>query len=231
MEQTFIVAGGSRGIGAEITAGLLEAGHHVICISRTQPEIEAARLQWIRHDFNSEEPLSGLPETCHGLVYCPGSIQLRSFRSLKPADFQKDLDINLLGAVKMLQAAMPSLKNAGHASVVLFSTVAVAQGMPFHSSIAAAKAAVEGLGISLAAEWAPHIRVNVVAPSLVNTPLAAGLLSTPEKAEASAKRHPLQRIGTPADMAAAALFLLSDASSWMTGQVMNIDGGLSVLRT
>jgi NAD(P)-dependent dehydrogenase (short-subunit alcohol dehydrogenase family) len=122
------------------------------------------------------------------------------------------------------------MKAAGSASVVLMSTVAVQSGMSFHASIAMAKGAIEGLTKSLAAEWAPQIRVNAVAPSLVNTDLASRLLSTPEKVEASGKRHPLQRVGEPADIAAAVLFLLGDGSAWMTGQVMAVDGGLGSLR-
>jgi NAD(P)-dependent dehydrogenase (short-subunit alcohol dehydrogenase family) len=152
------------------------------------------------------------------------------FRSLKPEEFQQDFDLNVMGAVRLLQKLQLGLKAVPGSSVVLFSTVAVQQGMAFHSSIAAAKGAIEGLTRSLAAEWAPSIRVNAIAPSLVETPLSAKLLSSPEKVEASAKRHPLARVGRPEDIASLAVFLLSDKSGWITGQVMGVDGGMSVVR-
>ncbi|MFM2254761.1 MAG: hypothetical protein RLZZ47_250 [Bacteroidota bacterium] len=145
-------------------------------------------------------------------------------------EFRADFEVNAMGAVKALQACLPGMKLAGKSSVVLFSTVAVQTGMGFHASIAMAKGAIEGLTRSLAAEWAPQIRVNAVAPSLVNTDLAARLLSTPEKVEASGKRHPLQRVGEPGDIASAVLFLLGEGSDWMTGQILAVDGGMGGLR-
>ncbi|MEL7022056.1 MAG: SDR family oxidoreductase [Bacteroidota bacterium] len=180
-----------------------------------------------------EDDLShiSLPATIDGLVYCPGSINLKMFRSLKVTDFRKDLEINVLGAVKAIQAALRPMKKAGGASVVLFSTVAVAQGMPFHASVAAAKGAIEGLTRSLAAELAPKVRVNCIAPSLTDTPMAANLLSSDDKKEASNKRHPMRRYGQPSDIANMATFLLSEQSSWVTGQVIGVDGGMSTLRT
>ena len=142
-----------------------------------------------------------------------------------------DWQTNVMGAVRVLQACQNRLKKARRgASVVLFSTVAVTTGMPFHASIAAAKGAVEGLARSLAAEWAPRIRVNVIAPSLTDTGLAADLLDGEAKREAAAQRHPLKRIGTPAEVADLAVFLLGDAAGWMTGQVIGVDGGVSALR-
>lgn len=228
--QQYVVAGGSHGIGLELTKLFLERGHQVTCISRTAPDFSHPGLHLINHDLSSETPLTGLPETIHGLAYCPGSINLKMFRSLKPEEFLADFNINVMGAVRLLQQAQPALKAAGSASVVLFSTVAVQQGMAFHSSIAAAKGAVEGLTRSLASEWAPAIRVNAIAPSLVDTPLASKLLSSPEKAEASAKRHPLQRVGQAKDIAAMAGFLLGGDSTWITGQIIGVDGGMSALR-
>jgi NAD(P)-dependent dehydrogenase (short-subunit alcohol dehydrogenase family) len=165
-----------------------------------------------------------------GLVYFPGTIQLKPFHRLTADDFLNDLRVNCLGAVAAIQVALPALKKSGSASIVLFSTVAVAQGMPFHASIAAAKGAVEGLAKSLAAEFAPGIRVNVIAPSLTDTPLAAPLLNSEAKREAAAKRHPLQRVGSAEEVAELVSFLLSDASKSMSGQILRPDGGLSSLR-
>jgi NAD(P)-dependent dehydrogenase (short-subunit alcohol dehydrogenase family) len=167
--------------------------------------------------------LERLPEVLNGMVYCPGTIQLKPFQRLTIEDFMEDLQVNFLGAVKTIQAC--------GASVVLFSTVAVKTGMPFHASVAGAKAAVEGLTRSLAAEFAPRIRFNAIAPSLTDTPLAQNLLSSDEKRQGSADRHPLKRVGTPQEIADLAVHLLSDAGAWLTGQIIHIDGGMSSLRT
>ncbi|MFM7205656.1 MAG: SDR family NAD(P)-dependent oxidoreductase [Planctomycetaceae bacterium] len=232
---SYVIAGGSHGIGAELVRLLAPAAARVDVWSRTVGELEQGVV--VRHgvcDFSAPDgPLPELPDVVHGAVYCPGTITLKSFRSLTPADFRQDMEVNLLGAVRFLQAVQTRLAGSEGrpASVVLFSTVAVGQGMPMHASIAAAKGAVEGLVRSLAAEWAPKVRVNAIAPALTDTPLAARLLSSPEKRDAMAARYPLKRIGTPADAAALARFLLSDDSSWMTGQVLGLDGGLSALRT
>jgi NAD(P)-dependent dehydrogenase (short-subunit alcohol dehydrogenase family) len=192
------------------------------------PERAERHLTWdaTAGDF----PVDQLPETLEGLVYCPGSIRLQPFSRLRDEDFRVDFEVNLLGAVRVLRAVLPSLKAADRASVVLFSTVAVGTGMPMHASIAAAKGAVEGLTRSLAAELAPGIRVNAIAPSLTDTPLAAGLLRSERQRAAAAERHPLGRIGQPSDLAATARFLLSEEAGWVTGQVLNVDGGMGALR-
>lgn len=231
---TYVVAGGSRGIGREIVRRLAPTAGRIDVWSRAVDELEPA-VNVLHAPCDLADPAAPLPEapaSIQGLVYCPGTITLKSFRALSEADFRHDLEVNLLGAVRVLQACQPRLSGAdgGAASVVLFSTVAVAQGMPMHASIAAAKGAVEGLCRSLAAEWAPRVRVNCVAPALVDTPLAARLLSSPEKREALAARSPMRRLGTPADAAALACFLLSAESGWITGQVLGVDGGLSALR-
>lgn len=163
-----------------------------------------------------------------GIVYFPGSINLKPFRSLKLEDFQEDFNIHVLGAVNSLKAYHAQL-NEG-ASVVLISSVAASTGMPFHASVASVKAALEGLGRSLAAEWAPKIRVNVVAPSLTLTPMAEKLTNTPEKIEAGAQRHPMKRLGNPQDFASCIAFLLSEQSAWITGQVLPVDGGMGKLK-
>lgn len=224
----YLIVGASHGIGAEIASGLADRAR--LWTTSRQPgdqAFEAAR-PW---DAASQAfPTDFLPERLDGLVYCPGSIRLRPFNRLTDKDFEEDFVINLLGAVRAIRAALPALKNADHASIVLFSTVAVSTGMPMHACVGAAKGAVEGLTRSLAAEFAPSIRVNAVAPSLTDTPLASGLLRTERQRDAAAARHPLERIGEPADAAAAARFLLSRDSHWMTGQVLHVDGGLGAVR-
>lgn len=227
----FVVVGGSSGIGLSLVHNLLKDDHLVWVLSRTfSSELDRKGVVHIIWDATSDDafPMDKLPTEIHGLAYCPGSITLKPFHGLKMADFQKDLDINLFGAIKTLQALLPTLKRANGASVVLFSTVASRMGMPFHASIAAAKGAIEGLAVSLAAELAPaNIRVNVIAPSLTDTTLASRLTSSPEKIEAAAKRHPLGRIGQPNDISHLAVFLLGNSSSWITGQVLSVDGGMS----
>jgi NAD(P)-dependent dehydrogenase (short-subunit alcohol dehydrogenase family) len=173
---------------------------------------------------------SFLPENIDGLVYCPGAVNLKPFARIKPEDFISDYQLQLVGAVKVVQACLPKLKNSSQASVVLFSTVAVQTGFNFHSLVASSKGAVEGLTKALAAEFAPKIRVNCIAPSITNTPLAGTLLNTDEKKDANAQRHPLKKIGQPEDLANLAAFLLSEKSSWITGQVLHADGGMSSLK-
>ena len=231
--KTYFVVGGSGGIGGEITLQLAAQGHQVLVGSRNAEQMgKRDGVTPIPLDVTTDDlPAGALPDRLDGMVYCPGSIRLRPFRALKPEDFLADYQINVLGAVRALQACLPALKKAGGASVVLFSTVAVQTGMPFHASIASAKGALEGLTRALAAELAPGIRVNAVAPSLTDTPLAAGLLGSDEKRRAADDRHPLKRIGRPGDIAAAALYLLGEAGAWVTGQVLHVDGGMGALRT
>lgn len=232
MSKQYWVVGGSHGIGLEISKKLLEAGNKVTVFSRTLGTLDD--IPGIEHhilDISKEDiPANLIPETLDGLVYCPGSINLRAFSSLNPGAFREDLEINLIGAVKSIQTGLKALKKTPGSSIVLFSTVAVGQGMPFHSSIAAAKGAVEGLTRSLAAEFAPTIRVNCIAPSLTDTPLAARLLSSDEKREAAANRHPLKRVGAASELAALATFLLSSDAAWITGQVIHADGGMGALK-
>ena len=230
--KNYLVVGGSSGIGLALVKQLLEESHNVFVMSRQLGEL--AGLSGVEHiavDVVAEEiPTDALPDNLDGVVYCPGSITLKPFRSLKPEQFREDFELNVIGAVKVLQATQKMLKKSDNASVVLFSTVAVGQGMAFHASIAAAKGAIEGLTKSLAAELAPTIRVNCIAPSLTDTPLAGRLLSSPDKKEASDKRHPLRRVGQPEEIAALAGFLLSEKGSWMSGQIIGMDGGMSTLR-
>ena len=232
--KNILIVGASSGIGLATARLLYELNANLYTASRhLSPELAELGTTFIELDVTQPlgAALDGLPEVLHGVVYCPGSIKLRPFERIPVEDFRADFELNVLGAVQVLQATMKRLRKAGGASVVLFSTVAAATGMSFHASIATAKAGIEGLTRALAAEYAAsNIRVNAVAPSLTDTPLAASLLNTPEKAESGAKRHPLQRIGQPQDLAYMASFLLSDHGSFITGQVVPVDGGLSRLK-
>ncbi|GMQ31571.1 SDR family oxidoreductase [Algoriphagus confluentis] len=224
-DKNIVVIGGNSGIGKAVAEALEKEGANLFLYSKSA---EGTTELDVSLAF-SEIP--GLPEKVDGLVYCPGTINLKPFHRISLEDFKTEMEINFFGAVRVLQSCMKALKKSDSPSVVLYSTVAVQTGMGFHAGISSAKGAIEGLTRSLAAEWAPSkIRVNAIAPSLTETPLASALLSTPEKKEASDKRHPLGRIGTPEDIAAATVFLLSSQSSWMTGQILHLDGGMSNLK-
>ena len=223
----YLIIGSSHGIGAALAETLRLAGHTVTGMSRTPGE--TAVDHHTAHDVLSEDwSTVPVPESLDGLVYCPGSINLKPFRGLKDQHYRDDFEINVVGAARALRHFLPALKKGQSPGVVLFSTVAVNQGMPFHASVAAAKGAVEGLTKSLAAELAPTIRVNCVAPSLTNTPLAEGLLNNERKQESANERHPLKRFGQSQDLAQAAAFLLEN--TWTTGQILHVDGGLSTVR-
>ncbi len=229
--KNIVIIGASKGIG-RATAQLLAAqGHSIYGTYAHQAPSEVAGVQYHQLDALAQElDTSWAPERIDGLVYCPGSINLKPFGRIKPEDFTGDFQLQVVGAVRVIQQLMPAMKHPGQVSIVLFSTVAMQTGFPFHAQVAASKGAIEGLTRALAAELAPRTRVNCIAPSITDTPLAAGLLSTDEKREANAQRHPLKRIGTPEDIAATAAFLLSDSASWITGQVLHVDGGMSSIK-
>lgn len=230
---TYLIAGGSRGIGLELVGLLAASAARIDVWSRSADGLPVdGPIRHVACDVTGPDPMPDPPESIQGAVYCPGTVNLKSFRALSEDDFRRDWEVNVLGAVRFLKACQPRLAgvDGNPASVVLFSTVAVGQGMPMHSSVAAAKGAVEGLVRSLAAEWAPKVRVNAIAPALVDTALVERMLSTPEKREAMAARYPLKRVGTAADAAALASFLLSPQSGWITGQVLGLDGGMSAVR-
>lgn len=232
MENTYLIVGGNSTIGKHIIEKLSAAGSQCIVLSRNEFRSSYATVTSRTIDITREEiPSEWIPESLDGLVYLPGTINLKPFRAISQDTFREDMEINFHGAVRTIQAAYKSLKRSGKASIVLFSTVAVRTGMPFHASIASAKGAVEGLARSLASEFAPEIRVNCIAPSLTATRLSERLLSSEEKIDASRKRHPMQDIGDPADIATLAVYLLGNDTRWMTGQVIGMDGGIGVLKS
>lgn len=228
--KNFLIIGGSTGIGLSLS-NILAAEHQVYATFSKNEVASSANVRYFPLNVLDENyDFSTLPDTIDGLVYCPGSINLKPFARLKPEDFVSDYQLQVVGAVRVIQAIMPKLKMAEKPSIVLFSTVAVQTGFTFHSLVSSSKGALEGLTKALAAEFAPKIRVNCVAPSITDTPLAGSLLSTPEKKEANGLRHPLKRVGEAEDIAQVANFLLSEKSSWITGQIFHVDGGMSTLK-
>lgn len=230
--KNFVVIGGSTGIGKSLVE-ILQVNHQVVATynnttdnSWSNQNVRFVQLNVLEQVINTQE----LPNQIDGIAYCVGAINLKPFARASEQDFLKDYQLQVLGAVKTIQALLPNLKVAPTASIVLFSTVAVKTGFNFHGIVSASKGAIEGLTKALAAELAPKIRVNCIAPSITQTPLASSLLNTPEKIEANAQRHPLKKIGQPQDVAALASFLLNDESSWITGQVFAVDGGMSALK-
>lgn len=227
--KNILLIGGSYGIGLAI-AKELQFENNVYIASRSNENLADVKATHITFDATKDAiDTSQLPAVIDGLVYCPGSINLRPFKGLKPEAFETDLQINFISLVKVIQSVLPNLLASEQASLVTFSSVAATMGMPFHTSVAAAKGAIEGFAKALAAEFAPKIRVNVIAPSLTDTPLADKFLNNETKQEKSAERHPLKRFGKPEDSAQMATFLLSDKSSWISGQIFHVDGGMSTL--
>jgi len=234
-----VIYGATGGIGRSLAELLHQQGKSLHLVGRDQAKLsslaESLQASYTLGDVCEPELFTRVSQDCgehlSGLVYAIGTIQLKSISRLTEADFLMDFRINALGAALAVQAALPALKKqAEPASILLFSSVAARQGFSFHASIGMAKAALEGLTVSLASELAPKIRVNALAPSLVNTPLAAKLLVNPQTAEQIAQLHPLQRIGQPEEIAKLAAFLLSSDAAWITGQIIGIDGGRSSLR-
>ena len=228
--KNILVIGGSSGIG-QATAELLSKEARVYATFHSHPQQNQTNLSF--HPLNvlgEAADWSWLPDTLHGLVYCPGNILLKPAARITEQELIEDYRLQAVGALKVVQQALPALKKSGDASVVLFSTVAVQTGFPFHALVSASKGAVEGMTRALAADFAPSIRVNAIAPSITDTPLASKILGTPEKKEASAARHPLKKNGHPEELAATVSFLLGQASSFMTGQIITMDGGISSIR-
>lgn len=230
--KTYLVVGGTSGIGLETTK-LLSQNNRVIVLSRTNRNLDGINnVEFHPADVTkSVDELPQINDPIDGIVYCPGTINLKPLKSLKSEDFQNDFEVNLLGAVKVVNKYFTNLKFSANGSIVLFSTVAVQTGMTYHASVAASKGAVEGLTRSLAAEFAPNIRVNCIAPSITNTPLAEKLLNNETKLKASEDRHPLKRIGSAEEIAKTVEFLLSTSSGFITGQIVKVDGGISSVKS
>jgi len=230
MSKNILLIGGSYGIGKAIAENLAQ-NHHVIVASRTNAVFDSEKIKHVTFDATKDEITNlKLPEEIHGFVFCPGSINLRPFKNLRNESFEEDFQLNFMAMVRALKGVLPNLVKTNNASIVLFSTVAVKIGMPFHTSVSASKGAIEGFAKAFAAEYAPKIRCNVIAPSLTDTPLADRLLGDERKKENASERHPLKRVGETKDIAAMASFLLGEESSWITGQVFGVDGGMSTLK-
>ena len=226
-----LIIGASTGIGAALTSILTNDNHQVFATFNETEMSNNRNIQYFHYDvLNPQSILPELPEVLDGFVYCPGSINLKPFERISLDSFRSDYDLQVLGAVNVLQKVLPKLKKSSNASVVMFSSVAAGLGFGFHSQVSLSKGAIEGLVKALSAEYAPKVRFNCVAPSLTHTPLAEKLLSSDEKITANSERHPMKRIGRAEDIAEAASFLLSDKSSWITGQIFHVDGGMSSIK-
>lgn len=236
MSGRIVVVGATGGIGGALVRRLAARGAAPFLVAR-----DAGKLAALGAETGAPFAVADVTDTAAlkaavaqagtplaGLVFCVGSILLKPATRLTEADMLDTFRLNVAAAAMAVQAAIPGLV-AGKGAVVLFSSVAARRGFPNHAAIGAAKAAVEGLGVSLAAELAPNVRVNVIAPSLTQTQLAEPLTKSPQMAEAIARQHPIPRLGTAEDQAALADFLLSDAAGWMTGQVIGVDGGRGAL--
>ena len=230
MGNTYLIAGGSSGIGFKLSMQLMQKGHEVIVLSRNRRDL----LFGIEHhsvDFSTEHIiLPKIEKPLNGIVYLPGSINLKPFKSFNSNDFIQDYRLNVLGAFETVKAYLPNLVKDGISSILFASTVAVGTGMPYHSLVSASKGALEGFTRSLAAELSPTVRVNALALSLTDTPLADRFLNIEEKRRSSESRHPLNRVADPEDIASWMRMLLSDESKFITGQIMTLDGGISALR-
>lgn len=225
--KTIIIVGGSKGIGKAIIEKLI-SNYLIINLSRSKPHIEHQNLKHYNCNVLSDE----LPaiERADGLIYCPGSINLKPFKRLSLDDFRTDFEINVIGAVRSIQAYAPALVQSENGSIVLFSTVATAMGMPFHASVSTAKSAVEGLMKSVAADLAPKVRVNAIAPTITQTDLAAKLLRNERMIENTIQRHPLKKFLDPSEVAAMAEYLISNGSKSVSGQVFKLDCGIVSLK-
>jgi NAD(P)-dependent dehydrogenase (short-subunit alcohol dehydrogenase family) len=229
--KNYIIIGGSSGIGKEIVDLLEEEGHNIYATYNNNPIEDRVNVKYMSLDVTKDSlDLDKLPEEIHGFAYCAGNINLKPFHRFKTEDFMEDFQLQVLGATKIIKELLPRFKQSGEASIVLFSTVAVQSGFSFHSQVSMSKGAIEGLTKALSAEFAPTIRVNAVAPSLTNTNMASRFLNTEAKMKIQAENNPLKKVGEAKDVAQAAVYLLSQKSSWVTGQIMHVDGGFSTIK-
>ena len=228
--RTYLIVGGSSGIGKEIVDDLSQNGDRVIATFCTHEKSSNGNVEYrYLNVTDGAIELDQFPESIDGLVYCPGTINLKPFNRFSPADFLEDYELQVLGAIKVIQFALPALRNGDSPSILLFSTVAVQKGFNFHAQVSTSKGALEGLVRSLAAEFAPNIRVNAIAPGLTDTPLAARLLSTEKKRASLNEMNPMGRVGHVSDISGLATYLLSEKSGWITGQILHMDGGMSAI--
>ncbi len=228
MSKTFLFAGASSAIAKEAVKLLHAKGFKVIGISRKPVDSIYDEFYEIeKYDFGN---FPSIDNSIDGLVYFPGTINLKPFHRISASEFQNDFFINVYGAMAFMQAYLTNLKAVESSSVVFISSVAADIGLPFHSSISASKSAIQGLTKALAAEYAPKIRVNCIAPSLVKTPLADKFINTPEKLEQMQIKNPLRKVGTSLDIANAISFLLTAESNWITGQIIAVDGGMGTIK-
>lgn len=229
MRKNILLIGGSYGIGLEVVKQL-STKYDIYVASRTVGDLDGIDAKHIQFDVLRDDISKiSIPDELHGFAFCPGSITLKPLKMMDIGNFREDMEINFFSMVKVVKGIMSKMTE--NSSMVFFSTVAVGTGMPFHTSVAAAKGAIEGFALSLAAEYAPRVRVNVIAPSLVDTPLAGRLLNNDKKKTMMAERHPLKRVGVAKDIAHMTAFLLDSDNSWITGQVFAVDGGMSRLNT
>jgi NAD(P)-dependent dehydrogenase (short-subunit alcohol dehydrogenase family) len=231
--KNILIIGASSGIGLATANLLSKEGYNVIGTYNNtivKPNNNTG-ISYHHYDvLASDKDFSFIPEVLDGIIYCPGSINLKPFNRIKIDDFKNDFELQVIGAIELIQNAIKSIQNSKNASIVFFSTVAVQSGFPFHTQVSVSKGAIEGFTKALSAELAPRVRVNCIAPSLTDTPLANKLINNESKLEANANKHPLKRIGTVEDIANAAAFLISDKSSWITGQIIHVDGGISTIK-
>ena len=231
MNKNYVIIGGSSGIGKELVSILASEENNVFATYNENKVENHDKVQYQKFNvLNDSLNLDSLPDEIDGLVYCPGSINLKPFKRFTDEDFISDFKLQVVGATSVIKTLMPRLATGGNSSIVLFSTIAVQNGFNFHSQVSISKGAIEGLTRSLAAELAPKIRVNAVAPSLTDTSLASKFLNTPQKISAQAENNPLKKIGTVKDVAEAAAYLLTNKSSWTTGQILHVDGGSSTIK-